>query len=44
MADKIKKSDIKKARRVLKKLPIFVSIILVVLVAAYFILKRRYRM
>lgn len=38
MADKIKKSDIKKARRVLKKLPIFVSIILVVLVAAYFIL------
>lgn len=38
MGDKIKKSDIKKARRVLKKLPIFVSVILVVLVAAYFIL------
>ena len=38
MADKIKKSDIKKAKRVLKRLPIAVSIILVVLVATYFIL------
>ena len=38
MAEKIKKSDIKKAHRVLKKLPIFVSVILVLLVIAYFVM------
>ena len=38
MAQKIRKSDVKKAHRILKKLPIFVSVILVILVAAYFIM------
>jgi len=40
MASNIKKSDIKKARRVLKRLPVAVAIILVVLVVAYFILEQ----
>ena len=39
MAREIKKSDIKKARRILKKMPLAVSIILVVLVVAYFVLE-----
>lgn len=38
MAKEIKKSDIKKARRILKKMPLAVSIILVILVVAYLIL------
>ena len=38
MADKIKKSDIKKAHRILKKLPIFVSVLIVILVVAYFLM------